>query len=522
MTRALTYTLWLEEPCLVVAPGGDPNTESTLDYIPGAVVRGALAGAYLRDHSDRLEFTRLFLGGQVRYLNAYPLLGERTLPSLRAWASKKDEGDTVYNRLVETQRNAVEQGIPKAFGRPFARPVPAASETAVDYPEIDYEIAVHTARNRAKGRSVEGDADSALFRYRALARDQAFAGAIVLDDGDSDVERLKKLLGDALTIGGSRTAGYGLVRVEDVMIHDDWREMAGRPQDIAAGNSLVAYLTSHAILYDPLTGRPTTDIRSFLPGHPDDYEIIAGESYAAATWVGGFNTHRGLPLAQQWATQMGSAWRIQATRAVSAAELAAVEHAGIGARREEGFGRVVFDPTWPDQPFTTEKKSLIAARSATGKARPKDEELLAQMNKRLARRELDRQLAAKVNELAPTARGRLSRSQLGRLQVRIRREAGKTNFKDFLDYLEGTTKRKSADDQFRKFTVNGENFRSYLRGLAENSAGVWDLFVDADRQPPRLGQAVYDFRKDAELAHEYTVRFIADLCRQLSKQEVGS
>src|SRR5690606_37239138 len=46
MSRVITYTLTLEEPCLLAAPGGDPNTEQSLPYIPGGAVRGALAAAF--------------------------------------------------------------------------------------------------------------------------------------------------------------------------------------------------------------------------------------------------------------------------------------------------------------------------------------------------------------------------------------------------------------------------------------------------------------------------------------------
>ncbi len=544
MTRAIPYTLWLEEPCLVAAPGGDPNTESSLDYIPGAVIRGALVAAYLRgggSDGDDSPFNALFLNGGARYLNAYPLLEQRTLPAMRAWASMKDvtgqaagqNGDGTpqkaeekfYNRLDEAQAKEVDEGIPKAFGKPFVKPIQAGDATVI-CPEIDYEIAVHTARNRQKGRAIEGDASSALFRYRALARYQQFAGAVVLDGrlSDQDVTQLQGLLGGNLVLGGSHMAGYGLVRVEASAPADNWREMEGRPPAVAAGESFVVYLTSHAILYDPATGQPTSDIRPFLPGGPKVYTIE--KSFAAATWVGGFNTHRGLPLAQQWAVQMGSAWRIRAERALSADELAAVEDAGIGLRREEGFGRLLFGPLWPEKPFEITKKPILAVPSAPEQAGPQDAVLLTRMDERLARRELDRLLAIRVNELAERSkiRGHLSRSQLGRLQVRIRQEAGTDNFNGFVAYLEGTTKRKSADDQFRKYSLSLDghefsNFRALLRELAKDPGSVWKQIGAGDLQTPHLGPQAFDYQTK-ELAHDYTVRFIADLCRQLSKQEV--
>ncbi len=94
--------LTLEEPCLLAAPGGDPNTESSLDYIPGGALRGALAAAYRRNGNDAgPTFENLFLSGKARYLNAYPLLDGRTLPAPRAWTKLKDAGEDVYNRAKD-------------------------------------------------------------------------------------------------------------------------------------------------------------------------------------------------------------------------------------------------------------------------------------------------------------------------------------------------------------------------------------------------------------------------------------
>lgn len=532
MTRVLTYTLTLEEPCLLAAPGGDPNTESSLNYIPGGAVRGALVAAHRRN-SNTLgnAFDDLFLSGKVRYLNAYPLLDDcRALPTPRAWTKLKDKGEMVYNRAEEKQFLYADQEIPSGVGAEFV-----TFAESVKKPKIVFEIAVHTARNRGMGRSIEGDADSALFRYRALARDQQFTGAIVIED-EIDTTRLEELLVGSLLLGGSHFAGYGLAGVSDVGKPENWREVANSPLDIPADGSFVVYLASHAILYHPDTGQPTGDILLFLPDGPGGYEIE--HSFAAADWVGGFNKQRGLPLSQQWALQMGSAWVVKTDRPLSVEQIAKLERSGIGARTEEGFGRLVINPQWPQQAFEIGKYSAPPLTKDVPK--PPDDKpapahpLLAQMNERIARAELDRRLAVKVNELADPdrVRGRLSRSQLGRLQVRIRREAGKDNFNDFLAYLEGTRKRKSADDQLRKYTVDSRNFRVFLEELAGKPSDdkekkpaddkekkpetVWD-FLDKDVLPSISSEPINVRTKP--LTHEYTVKFIANLCRQLSKLE---
>lgn len=570
MTQAITYILTLEEPCLLAAPGGDPNTESSLSYVPGGAVRGALVAAYLRERgqSDKQRFKDLFLNGKVRYLNAYPWAGRinklpektlpprRTLPARRAWATRKDVGEAdepdcqdlpaaaedgqqadknkfVYDRTIVRQRDCVDSGIPKGQGDAFV----IVAGDAVWTVNIDYELGVHTARNRELGRAKENDADSALFRYQALARGQTFGGVILVDKDvkPEDFDCLKKLLRETVTLGGSHMAGYGLAQIDEVQEPAAWREVDAAPADIPEGESFIVYLTSHAILYDPRTGGPTSDVTLFLPGSAQDYQAEA--SFAAAGWVGGFNKQRGLPLAQEWAVKMGSTWLVRARRPVTAAEIAMLEAAGIGARTVEGFGRVVITslPAWSGHPLTAEEEPLNAYAPVSQTA-PADHDLLKRMNERLARQGLDQLLAAKVNELADrkNVRGHLSRSQLGRLQVRIRQEAGKDDFSAFIAYLDATTKRKSADDQFRKYSVDGQNFRGYLRKLTtklkddetveedKKPLTVWDVILKEGWQPPQVGPGANNDEYKTELAHEYTVRFIANLCRQLSKLEEES
>lgn len=524
MNRVITYTLTLKEACLFAAPGGDPNTETTLDYVPGSALRGAFVAAYLSDKGDSGsdQFKDLFLNGRVRYLNAYPYYGTRALPARLSWSRRKDistaggsaeDEKLVYDRTVEKQRQIVDSGIPKGVGEKF---VTMTGETVTEL-QIDYELGIHTARNRVKGRSIEGDPDSALFRYQALARDQVFGGVILVDDGvsEKDFKRLENLVQGAISLGGSHMAAYGRARIDECQESTAWRETDGAPPAVKKGESFILFLAAPAILYDPGNGQPASDIRLFLPGDKDDY--VVEQSFASAGWVGGFNKQRGLPLSQEWAMKMGSTWLLRAEKDIATDDITRLEWRGIGARAAEGFGRVIIAPPWNSDAFKLEEQVLLGKPAAAGQNGQAGHPLLVQMNRRIIRRKLDQSLAIAVNELALSARGPLSRSQLGRLQLRIRREAGKENFQGFVNYLEETTKRKSADDQFRKFRLGGQNFRDYLKKLAENPDSVWEKLKVHDWQPEQIGSEVYDFR--ADLAHEYTIKFISNLCRRLSKRE---
>jgi CRISPR-associated protein Csx10 len=453
----------------------------------------------------------------VRYLNAYPAIPDRTLPASRAWATKKDKGDMVYDRTDADQKAEVEVDLPKPFGKPFI------SQDSKSCPAVDYEVAIHTARNREYGRALENDTQSALFRYQALARDQEFKGVILFDEADAaHVDTVYALLKEQepLFLGGSHRAGYGLSLLTDATKLADWHEAPST--GIKSGDtSFRLYLTSDAILTDPSTGGPATSIEPFLPSELG--EIVVSESFVTKSWVGGFNAHWGLPLSQQWAFRMGSTWVVTPKSGLSQAgvdALKAIEHRGIGQRSAEGFGRFLIAPDWPAKAFEPTKRSLLSMPPGNNEKPEGSDGLLQQMNKRLVRSELDRLLAAKINELAQKSnvRGRLSNSQLARIQLRIRREGTSKHLGSFVDYLTGTKERKSADEQFRKYRMVGlGNLRDYLLKLAENPKTIWNQFVPESWQPSQIGQQPYDYRADGDLAHEYTIKFISGLCRQLAK-----
>ena len=54
----LTFKLTLQEPTLVTAPGGDPNTDESQAYIPGSAIRGALVTRYLQKNGKDDLFSR--------------------------------------------------------------------------------------------------------------------------------------------------------------------------------------------------------------------------------------------------------------------------------------------------------------------------------------------------------------------------------------------------------------------------------------------------------------------------------
>jgi CRISPR-associated protein Csx10 len=534
----IRYTVTLEEPVLVTAPGGDPNTDESLNYLPGSVIRGALATRYQGTRDTR--FTRLFLDGTTRYLNAYIVdnAQNRALPTPFHYVQAKEVTDPVADQpIFNTLRDKLSVQTSKIGS--FA----TMSGDYLNSIRVHYEIAVHTARERKEGRAMPKGDNSALFRYKALAAGQTFAGLILVDEAEATL--LRDLLDEAsLWLGGSSSAGYGRVRV--ALDRDEAapaRELDAPVQAIPAHTPFTLWLTADAILRHPQTGQPGPYLKEALEARWPGCVITIKESSHQLAWVGGFNNHWRLPLPQTWAVSKGSAWQLTASRPLSVQDITDLEHHGLGERRAEGFGSLLINPSWEAQHLlspgkaTREKMNVMKPARATLTFPPLEGDAAAltqQMNERLARQELDRLLKIAVREKTERYRGRLSNSQIARLRLRIREEMNQPDqqFHNFQAYLKDTEARKSADVPFRKSRLGNQNFRDWLRQLTENPHQVWqELHLEkhnwqkqeeatAEKETVSqwrrtlLGQD--SFHLTAAMAHTYTTLLIAGICEQLA------
>lgn len=537
--KRLQFQLKLLEPALLTAPGGDPNTDESVNYIPGSVLRGALAHKYRQANLPSDAFTRLFLDGTTRFFNGYLARKDvRMLPTPAHWRREKDPSshDPKDSRKVHdlTKVNLTAQA---GVGKPFMQ-----IENSTVYTQgPQHEIAVHNARNREMGRAIRTQDDdtnrSALFRYHALAKGQTFVSYILV--ADQDVDAMQGLLTGEIWLGGSKSAGYGRTQITSVQINsaNGWRELNIPIAEIPATEPFFVYLTSDAIIRDPQTGQHGAflceQLANLLPGHT----LKTKKSYGRFDWVGGFNQYWGLPLPQTWSMLKGTMWLFISDQSITTADIQRIEQQGIGDRRAEGFGSLLILPqdAWPKVLHVPDKTSSKPKQSRAALDFPElsktSEELLKAMNERIAMQQLDRRLMAAVNQMRTKGVSRLSNSQLARLQIKVWQEKEKPEqqFKRLRQYLRGTTERKAADDQFRKSRFQGRNFRDWLLDLAGNPAQVWQIIklekadweeVDGKWQRPLLGKE--PFPLDDKLAHEYAIRLITAVCDKVASERRNS
>lgn len=474
----LPFTLTLRSPAVLTALGGDPNSARTLPYIPGSAVRGALARA-LGDPSGDPErvsdFRTLVLDGTVRFLNAYPRAGERrALPTPVSWRVEKAKGpddteEPIVKDLAAFTADPNDDGFDwptdqlVGVSKPFV--TLGAAQPLLVSPALGSRL--HHQRDRSRGRpwkEQQGDREiphGALFAFEFIEPGHEFEGVIQLRGTDEEsckalAEKIKAAFGNQILLGRSRRGGYG----GDAIIK--WRELRDREvtgqgvldRDLDPGAEFTALLASPYVGRDPDTGqldpsRLVSELEEALRGR-------AGVRVRrwAFEHVGGFNRKWRLETPQALACAAGSVLVLRAHERIPVARLRAVEDAGLGERRVEGFGRVVF--------FDRPQKQRVLRPAQPTKTRPPTGEA-PEVVKFAEERILDAAVARAIDEeaarLALDAEPLPTAALLGRLRnvLRAAPEAALQMLVAWLDpeAPERTRLRPPAMDQLERCRLTG-------------------------------------------------------------------
>jgi CRISPR-associated protein Csx10 len=316
--------LTLRQPAQIGDRARDDFVLSTMDHIPGSVVRGAFAAAWLARNGisrpgtpGRAEFLRLFEGG-VRFGALLPDGAEIQPLSVvgHKYPVREDCQDAEFDRAAGPQPSSCPQ---------CESPLEPVRGLRGEKPR--------TGRRTSVSIDETGIArDGVLFTRESLSQGQVFRGALAA--GDPALLDVLASLG-TVRVGGRRTT-HGLA---DVSIRD---VPPPAPEQID-DHHLVVRLRSPGIFTDD-RGRPSRD------PNPSELEDLLGPGTEVADrWTrwhqaGGWHVASGLPKPTELAVAAGSTYVIYSERPVEPSLLAHLGQRGLGLRRHEGFGDLAERP----------------------------------------------------------------------------------------------------------------------------------------------------------------------------------
>lgn len=519
---AVTYKIILKEPLLATSLNGDPNSSVSYDAIPGSMIRGLAAARMVNIGAMSDEVRGKLFDGRTRFLNAYPADAHwrRGLPAPLSWTKEKDRL-SASGKIQDQASMRPTFRTPTGVGKTFMWLIEDEDETMTALRNPERHISIHTLRRREAGRPTKSE--GAVYRYDALAANECFVGAILVPD-EAAGEALKKLLpAGAYRLGGSATAGYGRVHLQDVVVNTDWHEYPDDALPLPKGRTFSVLLLSNVILRDEL-GSNHSHLEKAL-----DAQVELIKAFKSTEPVGGFNRTWGLPLPQDIAVSAGSLFVLRAQEDISRDRVEQWLENGVGERTVEGFGRIAVD--WPVeaeliQVAATTVRGHSNVLTLTESAR----ELAERMVTRRRRNELDIALVKAINNSvirhAPSnsqlsririiARSALQEHDLSRIGTLMKREIENQDGEkiDNPDAMKNNSLKKF---EAARVAVGGgaKQLSQWLIELADNPTGVWD-YLGGDHRVS-LGTIT----AQSWMAEEYAVRLIDGVFDKAIKRTKG-
>lgn len=522
-TVFLPFTLTLRAPAIATALSGDPNSAVTQPFIPGGAIRGAVAARLLAEGeaADGEWFRNLILTGAVRYLHAYPEIdGQRAIPVPQSWRSDKARPESVWDlasfsgrvndddELADPDDRWPDKAL-VSVGAPFTAPSSSSGRRSVSVPRLGARL--HQQRDRVKGRPWTERTEEqevprgAIFAYEYLEPGQTFCGSIqvcletasLLDEYES---RIRKLLdGRSILVGRSRRAGYGgdaELRFESSRMETEYGPVsAALEADLEEGQRFRLLLVSAYIGRNPITGQ--LDPNAIV-------DELRQRGLAAAIerrcWsfetVGSFNRKWRLEVPQARAATAGSVFVLRAEAPIQLSLLRRIEREGLGERRVEGFGRVLFlRHDEKAKSFRVEQRDVEERTPGAPKADQLAEAQLAFVERRIvlseAWRELDRvaaDIVGRVSKLPTT-------SLLGRIRTLFRTVRDKPTARRALGGLRtwcddggDHALKPEARKKLEACKIGDQTLLAWLRALAqpEGDVDAWSDLVKVAGSPSTL------------------------------------
>jgi CRISPR-associated protein Csx10 len=358
----LGFSIYLINPIVLARQQGDQNTINTERVIPNTTIRGLFAAQLIKrlnvHHVEDHElFRRLFYdhgpqgvywGSAYRYMPV--MTDEGTVapdsktfepaPLFLRQGKDEDVPNQITNIFEVPGEDFVENYIPfrqwirtSAVEKESIQP----TESLYTTPGPRTKFYFHSARNRSRGHSVQGDRE--IFYYEALEEHQQFEGEIV--GPEILLEQVQSIVGTSFRgyIGRSKNAQYGEVEVQLQGLQP--KRFFGDTDD-----DVIITLVTPGIFYneagfpDPSWQNVSRYLRNALEWDEqicEDMLDVVAKSYAVEHYVGIWRTKSPTEMALDAGTSFKADGQCLKDRRPQLLRLLVT---GLGERTHEGFGRI--------------------------------------------------------------------------------------------------------------------------------------------------------------------------------------
>lgn len=530
----LRFQITTVSPLLITSNVGDTNMVSTADYIPGSSILGVFANKFVqKSNSEGKEphknetFRPWFLEGGLVFTNAYIVSScvnglqettKRNYPLPFSVQYEKGNDSPYYDLLF--YENGLEQTVSeKGYGRLAGKNI--YKET------VKKSVNFHHQRDPETGTSKEG----LIFNYESIDKDQVFEGNII--GGKSDLKEFYKLFFDGSSgnidvyIGRSKKTQYGRARFE--ITSQEPEEYTGEIESDSAdngngnnGETTALTMLSDTVIYNE-NGFSTTKIEQLediLKKKINNDGLTICKSFIKTGEVESFVSVWRLRRPSEICFLAGSCFLIDGLSDDDSKKLKEIQKYGIGKRRGEGFGRVVFGWQRQDGELELHNNDEIKKNEPTASIHSMTKDIIGNIIKTYLKKEIELKALNDVREFEPESlpTGHL----ISRIESFLKEGKDKDQFSGFVEGLKGMAssqleKCRNSNETLYQFLTN--NNKIYEDIKIANVLNISDIsLTKADELCKKIGYIVKD---DSSLERElfiiYFITFFSAM-RKIKKQ----
>lgn len=414
MAEYIKYLIKNKEPLRIADDSTSQNGQTTtLRYIPGTTIRGWIVNQ-LSGREDFEQIKKELFSDKVRYLNAYLNKdGKDMLPSPKGFYEDK----TVTEGKKKIENVVLHGEFSEGYKRASLGRFSYMDEDSIHYYNIDTNSDMKIKINLAEGEKQN------VFRNEYIEPGYCFAGYVAVDDHETG-EMIKQLFSDKLILGNARSAGFGKCEVLECTMNERLPYEEYLPKEDQKNSCYMMLLSNTALLNQngEICGF-TEEGLQYLQDRMGVTNLDIAFCSTSTVTIRGYNRNWGVKIPSVTAYEQGSVFHLTYDGVLSPGIMKKLADTGIGVRRNEGMGRIIFLKNYEniqykiaEKYFDTHKKDINV------KLTENDQKVLKLAAKSYYHNKLERKMQEYVLEAVKEKNfwgDRTSSSQLGELDSRI-------------------------------------------------------------------------------------------------------
>ena len=327
----IRYRLHTEAPVLITDLGRSRgNSYETRGYIPGSAIRGMVISSLASQKPDWFAKHKVeLLSDQTKFLDAVPVVKDLVpLPSIKGFYEDKEE------KQFETV-------VKNGDFTPGLKRAKLGSFCALEGETVVYWSARTDGVTRIQ-RSTGTEEETRPFQTRYLSAGQDFEGYICLQNPELAPE-LSCAFPETVWLGADRYEGFGkcIVTLRKAAEAPSWIALYGPQNQEQVGTVLYLLAVSPLTMVNEL-GEPCGIEEGELARKLGVERCTISFCSTSMSEYGGYNRtwKSRSPAVRMY--DRGSIFRLECSAPPVLEQILAVEREGLGIRRSEGYGQVLF------------------------------------------------------------------------------------------------------------------------------------------------------------------------------------